>query len=305
MPVVFAPLGVALLAFGAALFVYILLRASDQTVRPFLEAVARTVPVIGGYIRDAAEAALGWAEGLLSAILAGIGDLAGLFLHAAGDALDFVVGGIVEAVQALADGVVHLREVTIPGLLAVATAELGQAIDTIGARVGQLERGLHAGIDAIDARIGQLAHDLSAGIDRVEARVGQLERAVFDRVDRVLDHLLRDVVPALTGRIDRVTDDLADLRAKLGELAGSIGHYLPWIAAVAGVFTATRAIEALRTAERSKPKLDRLCTLDLGEVDDLLELALVIPSLALILSTTREAAGVMGDILDEIGDALT
>lgn len=290
------------LLWGAALLLALAL-IIDQWARPLLVAMANAIPVVGGYIADGIEAALGFITDALRAAAGGVQSLVDAWLVGVSVAFDELAGGLAWLAGQTWNALIAVREVAIPGLLSAGLDPLWQGIDAIGARLGLLERETAQGIDALGREQAALRAETAQGIDRVDGRVGALQDYVQGRGIDALPGLIERELPAIEGRVGELERDVPRVADRVDGLAREHAPGWAWSDEFAAAIPAGAAIAAVEAARLARPKLDKLCRLDVADFDDLLELALVIPSLALIVATVRESAEGAGELLASIGEA--
>lgn len=290
---------VGLLALFLALTLLAFWASYTQAFRPLLEGLAEHVPVVGKYIRQSIVSALDYAarqwERLLDTML---GTIVDWFDGLAGVARQFYVE-VRQHAETLAADVAFLVDHRIPDAIAARLAPVAEI-----ARDGKaLAVAVDDRLDRFRTRVLDVElPSLGRGIDRLRDRVLEVELPKLargiDRIDNRVD-ALRDRTAGLVRDVGQIgTVAIPGLRAELGAARRLLDDVRSWVTPVSAVFAGAAVVELLRHVARCKPKTERLCTLDLDDVDELLGLALLFPMLDELVAAMRAAARGADEIVD-------
>jgi hypothetical protein len=195
-------------------------------------------------------------------------------------------------------------------------------------------RGIPLAIQAVVRPIAQTASDayglatrlntaLNDAVRNINRQILTLATAVAVTIPRALDDIRNRVIPGVEGRVTaainkvqavvadnvlprlgRIEFELPDIRGAIGTLGKLLDEVRNWAIPIASAFGAVAVIELLRHVRDCKPKSERLCRLDTDELEELLGLAIAIPTLAIIVTAIRSSASDVGDLLGELTDPL-
>jgi hypothetical protein len=271
----------------------------------FLQKLADFVPLIGGALSSAIGSIVDSFASFLTAWLAGTE----IVLHDLWVGISTVVDDFVSAMEELGgaayDGLTTLRHVVLPAVLDTVTwpiRELISAVETAGAAaVG----GLWAFVHALDGAVAGWLDWIRGELAGLGSRLAALEHLVLDGLTRRLDYVIGEALPALRSVDDVLGRGIDRLRDRLDELVhGELAQVIPWALAIAGSISAVRVIEAVRTVETFKPKSDRLCTLDLDDLEDLLGFALTALTLTELVALVREGLALEDGVVAELRELI-
>lgn len=291
MAVVAVPLVVVL---GAVLLLAVIAWWQIVVV-PWLEE-AGGIAVIGRYIKSAGDAVERFILGLWTKYVQEPAEALAKWLHGTATQLVELPEQVVELAATVHHALTILRTQTVPALIDRATAPLERGIDAVDRLLDRTRSELAGFERGIEGRVRQLTEQLwdraigpvqrvQAELDRfavgIDRRLDQLQEQLLERAVRPVQELAGNVIPQLRGRIGRVEDELEQVS--------------PYVLGLAGAVTLAQAVEGIRAASRAKPKLDRMCVLDLDEMEDLVGLAFAGLSMAALVSIVRE-----GQVLAEV-----
>lgn len=283
------------------IFCAMLAAATVVWSRPIAEWMGDNIPVIGGRIRarivqfsDYIEAQIErFAGGARDAVVDGLNGLT----HAAQEfGEQFVLLGdeLVERLQALAT-------VTVPAKIRAALVPVNAAVRA--ARV-LADEAHDIGVTLRDRTVPAVrteARQAAAALDRrldaiVDTTIPQLGRALGQRIDRVVARIDGAVIPRLRDlelELPRLRDAQSALRRGLDEVREHAG-------AIAAIGGAAVALRLLRRVLRCESKLEKACTLDMDEWDDILGLAFTAVGIGSMLEIVRAGVAMEDAIADEI-----
>ncbi len=291
MPVVLVPVGVAL----GVLLLFLLRVLLLLLVIPAAEAASKYVPVIGKYFLQAAAKVADFLDDVWRKhVAANAGALVGWF-HGVAD----VLRELPRDVAAFATRVEAAYGVLVG--------------DTIPTMIGDAVRPIVGDVAALTARIGGVDSRLESLRGGVNARLEQLTVQLWERAIGAVADIRNVDLPALRGEVwrgiddlgssiaGRITAELAGVRADIGairsDIAGRINsEQLRQAGELAGLAALVGAVvmPAVRAVERCSSKLNRMCTTDPLDFDDLmlgLILAAYIPSIGELIEETQWLAG--------------
>lgn len=290
---------VGLLALFVALTLLAFWASYTQAFRPLLEGLADNVPVVGRYIRQGLVRALDYAahqwERLLDTMLDtvvgwfdSLATIARQFYVEVRDYSETLAGDLRYLVQTKLPADLKARVAPVAALAANAWELANTLDDRLGAfrtRVLDVELpNLGRSIDRLRDRLLEVElPKLARGIDRLDDRLGALGGRTAD--------LARDLAGVRTVDLPRISRETLDLR-RLWERVDS------WVTPVSAVFAGAAVVELLRHVARCKPKTERLCTLDLDDVDELLGLVVAFPMIAELVQVMRAAGHGADEIVD-------
>ena len=297
-------LTVTLLVFFVALLIAGLLWAINQWLLKPLQEMAQLVPVIGGYIADAVGAVVGAVESFLSAWLDGAGELVGLWFDGLARTVEWFAHALDETAGVLGDGLDYLGTVAIPAVGSFVTGLIEDRVSPVEALVDRNQQEAFAGIEALSAWAAATGATLGQGIDALGGRVTQLDLDLQQKGIDAIDRLNEQVLPSISADVKKLQVGLAELEAQVTAQGKVLEDSAAWVTAVAGAVTITQVIEGVRASARASRKLDRLCMLDLDEVEDLLGVLTPVLSLAAILAIVQAGQQVSELTAEAIGGML-
>ena len=89
-------------------------------------------------------------------------------------------------------------------------------IDTLNAKIGNLDSKMTSRIDTLDAKIGNLDSKMTSRIDTLDAKIGNLDSKTTSRID-TLDAKIGNLDAKTTSRIDNLDAKIGNLDAKIDE----------------------------------------------------------------------------------------
>lgn len=296
MPIIAIPFGVMIVA--AVLLA--LLAFYFVIVRPWL-LEASNLALIGGTIRRAVNAMEDSVISVWESYVEAPAKALASFFQGIGE----VIRDLPEQVSALAadtaDAVGWITGTGIPRAVASVKAAGASAVAAVDARVDGAISAVTRLRNAVDGRLDDLetyiASKVPAPVASLADELRRYARGIDRRVDQLADDLVDDAVKPLTALRD-VTVPRLGTRVK--GLEDDLAAVAPYVVGLAGAVTLSQAIEGIRAASRAKPKLDRLCTLDLDEVEDMLGFGFAALALTELVDLVREGATIAAEAADEI-----
>lgn len=295
---------VALALLAVAALIYALAYGADVWLRPLLVGVANFVPFVGGYIADGASAVIDFVVRQLTAAADGMASLASAWFDGLGIAFEWLSDSLSSFAADSWGALSTLFTATIPNGIAGAIDWTNQGIDAIGDKIAAGLDLLWGGIDALSGAVAYGLAQAWRGIDDLGRDIGALASLLYGQVVTGLGWVIDDAIPGLGAEIGALTDHVGDLAADVGKLAKSLDGVLPYIVGLAAAIPLVDAIAGIRAASRAERKLDRMCMLDLDDMDDLLGLVLLVPAWPLIYEAIDGAAEGLDEILGLIDPAL-
>lgn len=270
MPVIL----VGFVAVGVALLALLIAYALTVIFTPILEGLARSVPVVGGYLARGVGGALDWAGREISKWAnEGVHLVAG-WLHGLSDVWDDFLAAVQAFAVELADSLDTFVTKTVPHLIQSAIADVRAE-----ARAAAHE------IAALVPRVGALERTLERELHGIEGTVrGELDRAldVIRNVDLPqLEHLLEREISASAGQVEGKLHDATTFAdhefARLWDALGKIPlqQLLELLATTAGAGALVNIIAreaGLDTAE-CRAKVRGICSTDPAAWQALLDIA--------------------------------
>lgn len=301
MPVLLAPLvvwAVILLSF-VALYIY------EQLFGSPLEGLARSVPVVGGYLARGVKAAVSYGKATLTKYTLGpLDKLVDWFMGLAAS-----VGNFVAAVNAfmveLPSMLDHLTHVTVHNIVKA-------FVDPVRATANEAEKDATSALHGIDV----VERELEAKFVGIEGSV----RSSIDHAVNVIRNVdLPDLEHVLEGKIGDVANTAAGDVQQVSDWAGGwidylldqlqrlpIEQLLEGLAAVAGTAAIVRVIEQEAGLDnpQCRAKVKAICQTDPAAWLKLLAGVVALfafPGLQAIVETAQKTVGLLDPVVREIG----
>lgn len=294
------------LAVALEVILLLMLRAAVVIViGGLLGVLADHVPVLGGKLARAIATVVGFFTRLIDRALEPSIKLIQNWWHELTDAATDVWNDLAGFVTDIANKTAWLVKTKIPAMIAAALApvanlvrELAADIATIDDRLNSLGKTLGGIVrahgeaiygDIIPALKWLRETALPAVESRLRAAIHKIEVAVMD-----------DVLP----RLGRIEVELPDIRGALKDLRGLMDEVRGYVGPLAAAFGVTAVIELLRHVRRCQPKTERLCRLDVDELEDLLGIAVSAVALSTIIAAVRSSARASSEAIELIRPSL-
>lgn len=259
--------------------------------RPWLEE-AGNIAIVGRYIQRAGDALERAVEAVWRKFVAEPARAFAGYLSGLATVLVELPEQVVELAATVKTALHYLRTQAVPRLIDVATAPLERGIDRVDRLLDRTRAEAAAAVRGIDARIDRLRDvtipDLRADVRGWVADLERWGRGIEGRLDALTGRVARELAPAIEA-IRGI--ELPLLRGRVSSVEDELAAVAPYVLGLAGAVTLAQAIEGIRAASRAKAKLDRMCVLDLDEMDDLVGLAFVGLSMAALVEIVREGQG--------------
>lgn len=273
--------------------------AKEQLLRPWLEAMADDVPVIGRYIRRAIAAVTdaagnAWARWLEPQI----DRLRNWFDGLATTAAE-LEGGVAAFAEGLAADLKYLVDTRIPNAIGAAVGPVAKVANDALGLAGRVDDALERFRNRVlDVELPNVAR----GIDRLRDRLLDVE---LPRVARGIDRLGREIArvddrigDVVLPRLRGAEAALRDVGRDVADLRGLLEGVRAWVVPVAAAFGAVAVVELLRHVARCKPKTDRLCELDLDDWEDMLGLVVAFATIGELVQVMRGVARGADELVD-------